>query len=282
MEWIRVKTNLLSDFRTASLPDDAWRAYMGLDLLCGSADGPVAVESLSWALRRDCTEELRMLEERGLVVRPTPDTVITWDWYERNQAYLNKLRYNRDRDRAGRPPAQSKEADVNGDDVQKVVEALKRAGVAGPTVQKVVNELTGDMGFDDAFPESGRPRKPSADWGKEEWRAWANADLHVYNAPAEVQEASYHLQRITGFRPTGKSWIADVRALLDAADNSMPILVEALQAAAVDSGRLTFKGPRSFVSYAKAIVARRALDAQAQQPAHVDLDATGSSQTVEL
>ncbi len=286
MEWVRVNTGLLGRYEVASLPDAVWRVYLELDLLCGAEGGPVPEASVSWALRKDCSGPLAELVRRGLV-SPQEGTLITHDWQERNGAYLHKLNYNRNR-RAPREPEingerRSEEEQVDGADVQRVLEALQAEGVAEQVVRRVVGRLTEGLSFEETFPEPPRGADPELQsWGQEEWRGWAGANRVIYNAPPDIQEASFYLASLVGFVPSGRGWLAAVHELLSACANDMDLLKEALTAAARDSHRLTFRGPRSFISYARSISARRKLDAQAALPGLLDLDQPRVGQTVEV
>lgn len=281
IEWVRVPTIGIDEPSRAALPDFLWRLLYEIDLLCGVADGPIPYDpaGIAWRLHKAdaqaVTQGMEELTGLGLLV-VGDGRVCPVNWIELNAPYLHKLQYNRNRRRA--QSGKGNEDMLTLEEQQKVRELerfeadLRRSGkseyeVAQLSLRKMV-ELGVTMGqIFEAMP-TGREGKGSVSQAPLDpgapWRVWAKGNTVVYQLPGEQQEASYLLFTLAGFEPSGskKEWASAVQELVEAAGHNMGVLRQAIeegQRARVRS-HLTFRGPRSFISYARDLRSRANLD----------------------
>lgn len=254
MRWVRIPTEWYKLKEYVNLPDRLWRFMVELDFLCGDHDGPVHADwdEIAWLMHREpqdvediCAELLNMGR-----LEIIDGGIVPVGWLKRNEPYLNKMEYNRERYQQSAHEPKTKEADM-----------------AEKTADELWDELEGNGGRKEV------PKDPlnvlrASGASSAEWRRWASRFRIVNTAPEDVQQASWILEEYGGVMPFGtkKAWTAQVKELLIAANNDMSVLEAAVKKAADCRNKkgITLSAPRSFINFARSEVGHIRLNGRQQ------------------
>jgi hypothetical protein len=260
MKWVRIPINVLTSGKIASLPADLWRLLVEYDLLCGKNDGPIAndYETNAWLLHRDPAAlqqaTLELIASGQLIAQD--GYLLPLGWLERNEPYLKKLSYNRERYHREESTMSTVDEDW---------EALPGNGGRLPLTSDALANLR------------------SSTTGNAIWQVWAAKQPLLAKAMQNVQHISWLLSVHAGMLPygTAKGWTQAVLELEGAANHDLALLEVALHKAVKDRTErgITLTSPRSFCGYARNEVSKQRL---AETQLALDLDQSKPTVTFEV